>query len=83
MKEIIKETIDYYKARKREEKEKQRLINSKTNFNMLEQLVQKVNENPNLKIRVLIADGTILELSAYNRKTQTISGLINGVETIQ
>jgi hypothetical protein len=41
----LKKAIEYYRELKREEKEKKRLISSNTNFILLENLIQRCNEN--------------------------------------
>ena len=79
---ILKESLRYYKELKAEEKQKKKLIRSKTDFHLLEELIQKVNDNPELRIEVRLNDGTILLLKTY-RKVET-HDLINGnIEVIQ
>lgn len=73
---ILREAYTFYKERKLEEKQKKRLIRSKSDFHLLEQLIQKVNENPDLRIEVHLADGTRLLLKTYH-KVET-HDLING-----
>lgn len=78
---LIREAFKYYKELKLEEKQKKRLINSKTNFHLLEQLIQKINENPDLRIEVRTNDGTTMLLKTYH-KTET-HNLINGFEVVE
>lgn len=79
---LLKEAVTYYKARKREEKQRKKLIRSKTDFELLEQLIQKCNENPDLRIEVRLADGSRLFLKTYHKKETT--DLINGnIEVIE
>jgi hypothetical protein len=79
---IIKESIAYYKQLKAEEKQKKKLIRAKTDFYLLEQLIQKVNENPDLRIEVRLADGSHLLLKTYHKPE--IHDLINGnVEVVE
>ena len=73
---ILKESLRYYKELKAEEKQKKKLIRSKTDFHLLEELIQKVNDNPELRIEVRLNDGTVLLLKTY-RKVET-HDLING-----
>ena len=68
---LIKDTIEYYKQLKREEAEKKRLINAKTNFILLENLIQRCNENDKLKITVYLKDGTRLELQTAQEKKKS------------
>jgi hypothetical protein len=79
---IIKESIAYYKQLKAEEKQKKKLIRAKTDFYLLEQLIQKVNENPDLRIEVRLADGSHLLLKTYHKPE--IHDLINGnIEVVE
>lgn len=79
---ILSETRAYYKQLKAEEKQKKKLIRAKSDFHLLEQLIQKVNENPDLRIEVRLADGSRLLLKTYHKPE--IHDLINGnVEVIQ
>lgn len=73
---ILKESIRYYKELKAEEKNKRKLISAKTDFHMLEELIQKVNENPYLRIEVRLKDGTSMLLKTYLKDNR--ADLING-----
>ena len=64
----LKKAIEYYKELKREEKEKKRLISSKTNFILLENLIQRCNENDRLKVTVFLKDGGRIELQTVQEK---------------
>lgn len=72
----LKEARQFYKEKKREEKLKKKLLSHKTDFHLLEQLIQQCNENPDLRIEVRLADGTVLLLKTYH-KVET-HDLING-----
>lgn len=72
----FREARQFYKEKKREEKLKKKLLSHKTDFHLLEQLVQKCNENPDLRIEVRLNDGTVLLLKTYH-KVET-HDLING-----
>lgn len=73
---ILKESIRYYKELKAEEKNKRKLLSAKTDFHMLEELIQKVNENPYLRIEVHLKDGTSMLLKTYLKDNR--ADLING-----
>ena len=73
---ILKESIRYYKELKAEEKNKRELLSAKTDFHMLEELIQKVNENPYLRIEVRLKDGTSMLLKTYLKDNR--ADLING-----
>ena len=73
---ILKESIRYYKELKAEKKNKRKLLSAKTDFHMLEELIQKVNENPYLRIEVRLKDGTSMLLKTYLKDNR--ADLING-----
>ena len=73
---ILKESIAFYKERKREEKQKKTLIRNKMDFALLEQFVQKCNENPDLRIDIHLSDGTTINMRCYQKKDNI--NLING-----
>lgn|SRR5574344_1443354 len=61
---------------------KEQLINSKSDWSMLEALVQKINQQPNLKIKVTLRDGTTLDLRCYEEPKLRDYELINGNDYI-
>ena len=73
---VLKESIAFYKEKKAEEKLKKKLLSRKSDFHLLEQLIQKTNENPDLRIEVRLTDGTVLLLKTYHK--QETHDLING-----
>ena len=73
---LIKETLQYYKERKLEEKQKKTLLKHKMDFSLLEQFIQKCNENPDLRIDIHLVDGTLINMKCYQKKET--HDLING-----
>ena len=73
---LIKETLQFYKERKLEEKQKKTLLKHKMDFSLLEQFVQKCNENPDLRIDIHLVDGTLINMKCYQKKET--HDLING-----
>ena len=73
---LIKETLQFYKERKLEEKQKKTLLKHKMDFSLLEQFIQKCNENPDLRIDIHLVDGTLINMKCYQKK-ETYD-LING-----
>jgi hypothetical protein len=73
---IFKEAITFYKERKREEKQRKTLVRRNMDFALLEQLIQKVNENPDLRIDIHLSDGTLINMKCYQKKET--HDLING-----
>jgi hypothetical protein len=72
----FKEAREFYKQKKKEEKLKKKLLGKKSDWHLLEQLIQKCNDNPDLRIEVRLNDGTVLLLKTYH-KVET-HDLING-----
>jgi Uma2 family endonuclease len=73
---LIKETLQFYKERKLEEKQKKTLLKHKMDFSLLEQFIQKCNENPDLRIDIHLVDGTLINMKCYQKKET--HDLING-----
>ena len=71
-----KEAREFYKQKKEEEKQRKRLIRHDMDFGVLEQLIQKVNDNPNLRIDINLSDGSVIHMKTYQK--QEVSDLING-----
>lgn len=73
-KEQKKQIQAFTKKLLEEEKQKDFLINHQCDWGFLEQLVQKANDNPGLKIEIILADGTKLNLRTYreNRRKDPI-----------
>jgi len=78
----LKKAIEYYRELKREEKEKKRLISSNTNFILLENLIQRCNENDRLKVTVFLKDGGRIELQTVQEKRKT-APRFDGVDYIE
>ena len=76
MSNAFKEAKEFYKQKKKEEKLKKKLLGKKSDWHLLEQLIQKCNDNPDLRIEVRLNDGTVLLLKTYH-KAET-HDLING-----
>ena len=76
MSSAFKEAREFYKQKKKEEKLKKKLLGKKSDWHLLEQLIQKCNDNPDLRIEVRLNDGTVLLLKTYH-KAET-HDLING-----
>lgn len=55
--------MDIAKKQKEQDKIKARLLNKDMDYAFLEELVQKMNENPLLRIKVTLKDGTTLDLN--------------------
>lgn len=67
---ILKEAIQFYKDKKNEERQKRMLLSSKSDYHLLEQMIQKVNENPELRVEIFLNDGTRILLKTYEEKLQ-------------
>lgn len=51
-----------------EKQQKKLLINLNTDWGLLEQLIQQVNENPELEVSVNLRDGTTLKLKTIKKQ---------------
>ena len=69
LKEAERKVIEEMKLRKA-------LINSKTDFAMLEQFIQSVNANPGLKIKFTTKDGTTVELETVPQRQKTYTEIL-------
>ena len=78
--EIIRETRKALKKAKKEfveeMKMRQRLIRHNTDFAMLEQFIQSVNNNPGLKITFTLKDGTVVELKTTHERQKTYTEIL-------
>ena len=63
--EAIRTARQHYKDMLNREAEKRRLLNSHSDWTLIEELVQEVNDNPDLRIRVSLNDGTNIYLNTY------------------
>lgn len=67
---VLKEAIQFYKDKKNEERQKRKLLSSKSDYHLLEQMIQRVNENPELRVEIFLNDGTRILLKTYEEKLQ-------------
>ena len=78
--DIIRETRKALKKAKKEfveeMKMRQRLIRHNTDFAMLEQFIQSVNNNPGLKITFTLKDGTVVELKTVHERQKTSTEIL-------
>ena len=78
--DIIRETRKALKKAKKEfveeMKMRQRLIRHNTDFAMLEQFIQSVNNNPSLKITFTLKDGTVVELKTTHERQKTYTEIL-------
>jgi methionyl-tRNA formyltransferase len=78
--DIIRETRKALKKAKKEfveeMKMRQRLIRHNTDFAMLEQFIQSVNNNPGLKITFTLKDGTVVELKTTHERQKTYTEIL-------
>ena len=80
----FKEFLQIRREDKYKEKLKSRLLAKGMDYAYLEDLVQRVNNNPRLRITIKLNDGTVLELKTYNpmyntETTQYAEEVIQGV----
>lgn len=80
---LIKDTVEYYRRRKREAAERKTLINMNADFSMLERFIQRINENPSLKVRIVTRDGTRIDLHAYSERARRDFEAIDGNDWLE
>lgn len=62
----VRRQVKEYRRKLLEEKAaREALLSMRTDFNMLEGMIQRVNENPDLRIDITLKDGTIIRLKTY------------------
>ena len=68
MKEIKKQLTEYKQKLIQEKREREQLLNNKTNWAALEQFIQRANENPGLRVDIELRDGTVIHLQTVVKK---------------
>lgn len=76
--QAIKDAHKSYKISIQKELEKKALLSSRSDWTMLESLVKKCNDNPNLRISIFLNDGTRIDMKTYEAPRLTTSALIDG-----
>lgn len=61
-------------------KKRRMLINAKTDFAMLEQFIQSVNTNPDLKITFTTSDGTSVEIKTTKERQRTYTEILGEMD---
>lgn len=69
---FISEAVKHYKKLVEDAKEKRLLINSKTDFSLLEKLIQKCNDNPQLKVEIVLASGDVIKIKTVAEKKDSV-----------
>lgn len=76
---LIKESIKYYKKLKEEEKLRKRLVKSELDYGALQYMIDRAEDNPELRIEITLNNGTKMEITSRKKhKGQTFSDFING-----
>lgn len=68
MREIKKQLAEYKQKLIQEKREREQLLSNKTNWAALEQFIQRVNENPGLRVDIELRDGTVIHLQTVVKK---------------
>lgn len=68
MTEIKKQLKEYKEKLLREKRERDQLLNNKTDWAALEQFIQRVNENPDLRVDIELRDGTVIHLQTVGKR---------------
>lgn len=72
--DYFKEALKITKQKKMQDKKRHELLNKDMDYAFLEHLIQKINENPQLHVRVTLKDGTILDCNTTPKKRNSIIG---------
>lgn len=73
-----KEAEEEIRQKKREYEEKQKFLSSHADFNFLEKLIQKCNDNPDLRIDIYLLDGTVVKMKTYQeQKSEVVSDWVS------
>ena len=67
-KEVKQQLKEYKEKLLRDKKEREQLLNNKTNWAALEQFIQRCNENPDLRVDIELRDGTVIHLQTVTKK---------------
>lgn len=67
-KEVKQQLKEYKEKLLRDKKEREQLLNNKTNWAALEQFIQRCNENPDLRVDIELRDGTVIHLQTVVKK---------------
>lgn len=73
LQEAKKEIVEQVKLR-------QMLVNHNTDFAMLEQFIQSVNNNPGLKIKFTTKDGTVVEIETTQQRHKTYTEILGEMD---
>lgn len=68
MNEIRKQLQEYKQKLLKEKREREQLLNNKTNWAALEQFIQRCNENPDLRVDIELRDGTVIHLQTVTKR---------------
>lgn len=77
LKNAIKKAYLEYKISIQNELDKKALLSSRSDWTMLESLVRKCNDNPNLRISIYLTDGTRIDMKTYEPTKMVYSTLVN------
>lgn len=72
---ILRLFLEAYKEAKKkqeEEKMKKRFLSKSIDYAYLEELIEKVNENPALRVSITLKDGTQMEINTQPKKKQIL-----------
>lgn len=77
--QALKEAKAKYKAGIEEAINKRKLLNSHSDWSMIETFVQQCNKNPDLKVTIRLLDGTTIIMTAYKPEKVSMNQILNEV----
>lgn len=63
-----KEAEEQIKEKQREYDERKKFLSAHMDFNFFEKLIQKCNDNPDLRIDIHLMDGTVINMKTYHEQ---------------
>lgn len=64
----LKQAWNEAKKQRAIDKQKQRLLSKNMDYAFLEQIIQKMNENPELQVKITLNDGTVLDCNTKPKR---------------
>lgn len=77
--QALKEAKERYKAQIEDAINRRKLLNSHSDWSMIETFVQQCNQNPDLKVTIRLLDGTTIIMTAYKPEKVSMNQMLNEI----
>lgn len=77
--QALKEAKERYKAQIEDAINRRKLLNSHSDWSMIETFVQQCNQNPDLKVTIRLLDGTTIIMTAYKPERVSMNQMLNEI----